>query len=127
LTTVEQGVIAPPHLLVDGTAEGEATQLGRFTATFSVVADLATPTATGTFDFTAADGDHLVATFVGTDPVTVEPGVIDFTEVFTIVNGTGRFATATGTFTLRRLARVDFSTGRSTSSGSFDGNISLNE
>ena len=121
LRAVENDVIAPPNLLADGTAKGEATHLGRFTATFTAVVDLATSTSTGTFDFTAANGDHLLATFTGLG-VTIEPGVASITEVATVVGGTGRFAATTGTFTVRRVLAM--TTG--VSSGSFDGHINLN-
>lgn len=121
----DQVVVVPPHLLATGTGEGNATHLGRFTVTFNAVADLATPTATGTFRFTAANGDQLVATFGGVAVVTAQPEIIQFTEVFTVVSGTGRFVAATGTFTLRRVAVVDFATGRSTSTGTMEGDIRL--
>ena len=54
ITLTEHGVVAPPHLLFTGTGDGNATQLGHYTVTFDAVADLATPTATGNFRFTAA-------------------------------------------------------------------------
>jgi hypothetical protein len=124
-TAADQGVVVPPSLLVQGTGEGNATHLGRFTMTFAAVADLATPTATGTFTFTAANGDQLLTTFVGNAADLIEPGVVSFTETLTIVGGTGRFYGATGTFTMRRIAIIDFATGASTSTGSFDGHINL--
>jgi hypothetical protein len=124
-TAADQGVVVPPNLLVQGTGDGKATHFGRFTMTYSAVADLATPTATGTFTFTAANGDQLLTTFVGVAADNIEPGVVSFTEVVTIVGGTGRFVGATGTFTLRRIALIDFATGTSTSTGSFEGHINL--
>ena len=120
----DEVVLAPPHLLAHGTGEGNATHLGRFTATFDAVADLATPTATGTYRFTAANGDQLVATFAGT-AVDVQPGVFQFTEVFTIVSGTGRFSGASGGFTMRRLGVADFAANTVTSTGSIEGEIRL--
>ena len=125
-TAADQGVVVPPNLLVQGTGDGIATHLGRFTMTYAAVADLATPTATGTFTFTAANGDELLTTFVGNAADTIEPGVVRFTETLTIVGGTGRFAAATGTFILHRIALIDFAAGTSTSTGSFDGHIDLN-
>jgi len=125
-TATDQGVVVPPHLLVQGTGGGNATHLGRFTMTYSAVADLATPTATGTFTFTAANGDQLFTTFVGVAD-TIEPGVISFTETLTIVGGTGRFIGAAGILTVRRIANVNFATGTSTSTGSFDGHLTLND
>ena len=125
-TATDQGVVVPPSLLVQGSGDGTATQLGRFTMTYTAVADLATPTATGTFTFTAASGDRLLVTFVGNAADTVEPGVVSFTETLTIVGGTGRFVGATGTFTMRRIATIDFAAGTSTSTGSFEGHINFN-
>jgi hypothetical protein len=124
VTTADQGVVVPPNLLVDGTGEGNATHLGHFTVTYSAIAGLAT--ATGTYTFTAANGDQLLTTFSGT-AVTMGPGVFSFTEALAIVGGTGRLAGATGTFTLRRIGIVDFATGRSTSTGDFEGHITLKD
>jgi hypothetical protein len=124
ITTADQAVIAPPFLLATGTGEGTATHLGRFTATYEATANLATPTATGTYRFTAANGDRLVATFVGS-AVAIEPGLERFTEVLTIVSGTGRFAAAAGTITLVRLVSIDYAAQTSTSTGSMEGEITL--
>jgi len=124
ITTADQAVIAPPFLLANGTGEGTATHLGRFAATYEARADLATPTATGTYRFTAANGDLLVATFVGS-AVAIEPGLERFTEVLTIVSGTGRFAAAQGTITMVRLVSIDYATQTSTSTGSMEGEITL--
>jgi hypothetical protein len=121
LTADETDVVAPPNLLVDGSAKGTANQLGRYTATFTVVVALATSTATGMYTFTAANGDQLVATFTGIG-VTTEPGIASITETATVVGGSGRFAAAGGTFTIRRVLQQ--ATGES--SGSFDGQLSLN-
>jgi hypothetical protein len=123
-SAIDKGVVTPPNLEVEGTGGGEATHLGRYTATYSAVAPLGGSTATGSFDFSAANGDHLFATFAGT-AVNIEPGIVEFTEVLTIVGGTGRFVAATGTFTLRRTGRLDVAAGTSSSSGSFEGSISL--
>ena len=124
-TAADQGVVVPPSVLVQGTGDGNATHLGRFTMTYAAIADLATPTATGTFTFTAANGDQLLVTFVGDAANTTEPGIVSFTETLTIVGGTGRFVGATGTFTMRRIATINLATGTSTSTGSFEGHITF--
>jgi hypothetical protein len=125
LTTIESNVIAPPNLLADGTGQGTGTHLGRYTATFTAVVDLATGTSTGTFTFTAANGDQLFATFIGVGE-NVAPGVASLTEVATITGGTGRFAAATGTYTIRRIITFD-EAGGATATGSFDGRITLKD
>jgi hypothetical protein len=113
----------PPTIVrVTGTDTGEATHLGRFSAVYEDEADLATATGTGTFTLTAANGDKLFTRYAGgqTDVSTV-------TLVATITGGTGRFARASGTFTIIRTGIVDFATGTGTESGSFEGQISLNQ
>ena len=55
----------------------------------------------------------------------MEPGVERFTEVLTIVSGTGRFAGATGTFTMRKNVYIDIAQGSSTGSGTMEGEIDL--
>jgi hypothetical protein len=120
LQAVETDVVAPPILQVNGTGTGTATDLGHFTATFTTTVTLATGSATGgIFRFVAANGDHLDATFTGQGTPTTQPNVVSIEETATITGGTGRFASATGAFTIHRiLNRV---TG--VSSGSFDGTI----
>jgi hypothetical protein len=121
LQAIETDVVVPPTLLVNGTGSGTGTHLGRFTATFTATVTLATGSATGSISLTAANGDRVDATFVGQGTPTGEPNVATIEEVATITGGTGRFAGATGTFTIHRvLAQV---TG--VSSGSFDGMINL--
>ncbi len=51
----------------------------------------------------------LIAVFAGQAAPTADPNVLSLTEVATITGGTGRFADATGTFTLERL--LDLTTG----------------
>ena len=121
LTATEIDVVQPPTLFADGTAAGTANQFGRYTATFTAVVDLGTGTATGTYTFTAANGDQVFATFSG-QGVPLGAGRASITETATIESGTGRFTAATGTFTIRRI--LEEATGQS--SGSFAGHISLN-
>ena len=97
---------------------GNATHLGRYTATFEFQVDLRTSTAFGSFVFTAANGDSLFGTFTG--HATPAGTVASIVETATITGGTGRFDDATGSFTIERV--LDQATG--ISSGSFDGTIS---
>ena len=124
-TAADRSSFAPPNLLLQGSGEGTATHLGRFTVSISEVVNPATSTGTGTFDLTAANGDQLFATTAGGEDAFIPPNVSHVTLVATIVGGTGRFASATGTFTMERTATINFAAGTSTSSGSFDGHINL--
>ena len=80
----------------------------------------ANKTATGTYQFTAANGDMLIASFSGQASLTMTPGVLYIVETATILGGTGRFAGATGGFVAERL--YDRIAG--TTIGSFTGSIS---
>jgi hypothetical protein len=108
------------HLEPRGT--GQATQLGQFS--FYIPHDvnllLTPPGGTGTFEFSAADGDTIYGTFTTQATPTATPNVIHGMEHMTIAGGTGRFANATGNFTVDRL--ID--TAGFTTTGSFEGTIS---
>lgn len=117
----------PPTLLtVSGSHTGEATHLGRFTATSVDEVNLASTASTGTFRFTAANGDQLLTETTGSEDEFIPPNISRVTLIATIVGGTGRFAAATGTFTLRFTGTIDFASGTSSQTGSFDGYINLN-
>ena len=115
--------VPPPS--AHATAEGTATHLGRFTGTFTADVNHDS-TSTGTFNFTAANGDQLSGTYVGLG-VFIPPNTARITEVATIENGTGRFAGATGTFTMVTLQTIDFATGQATGDGTFEGRINLHK
>jgi hypothetical protein len=100
---------------------GNATHLGRFTLKGPHRVNLATTpaTATGTFEFTAANGDTLMASFTGLGTPTATPGIASIVETATIVGGTGRFAGATGRFIVERIVDlINFQT-----TGSLEGTI----
>jgi hypothetical protein len=101
-------------------AEGNASHLGQFTLSAPHLVDRPTRTAAGSYEFTAANGDMLYADFTGQAAPTVTPGVLRIVEIATITGGTGRFAGATGSFTVERL--YDIAAG--TTTGSFEGTIS---
>ncbi len=109
-----------PMMFVHGTATGYATQTGRYTATYEEQVDLLTGSSVGAITVVAANGDVIFATQTGQGDPTPDPDIFSIVEVSTITPGTGRFADATGTFTITRL--VDLTTGDS--SGSFNGTIS---
>ena len=109
--------VPPTRLLVrDGT--GTATYLGKYTEHITMQIDLLTRHSMGSATFTAANGDTLTATVEG-QATPASPGVLSIVEVYTITGGTGRFADATGSFTLN--STVDQATG--VSSGTFSGAI----
>ena len=102
-------------------AAGTATQLGRFEMSVPHLVDLPTRTAAGYYEFTAANGDKVYATFTGQAYPTATPGVIYIVETATITGGTGRFAGATGGFVVERL----YDRVAGTTTGYFEGTISV--
>ena len=117
--TVTVTPLTPPFasVLIEGT--GHATLLGRFTVEIPHQVNQALRTATGTYVFTAANGDMLTAEFSGVATI-VSPGIIATTETAIITGGTGRLAGATGSFTGERV----FNMMTGTTAGSFEGSIS---
>ncbi len=97
---------------------GIGTLVGQFSFTQTVTVEFATGHDTGSAQWFAANGDSISTTITGSGEV-IESGLISITEVHTITGGTGRFAGAQGSFTVKRLASgVTFLT-----SGSYDGFI----
>jgi hypothetical protein len=84
----------PSHHHLDAT--GNATHLGLFTVTADWT--IGTGGGIGTSTWTAANGDEFSTSF--TRSGVVVPPTITFTEAHTITSGTGRFANASGTFTV---------------------------
>jgi hypothetical protein len=100
--------LSPPlvSLLTEGT--GNATHLGQFTVDIAHVVNTSAMTVTGSYEFTAANGDTLIADVTGQFGPTLEnPRVLLSVETATITGGTGRFAGATGSFTVERLLNLD--------------------
>ncbi len=97
---------------------GIGTLVGQFSLTQTVTVDFATLTSTGSARLIAANRDSISTTITGFGQV-IEPGLFSIEEVHTITGGTGRFAGAQGSFTVKRLASgVTFLT-----SGSYEGTI----
>jgi len=115
----------PTTLTITATSTGEATHLGRFTLTAVELVSLATKSGTGTYTFTAANGDQLFTTTVGGEDGFTEPNISRVTQAATVNGGTGRFAGATGTFTIRMTQTIDFATNTAALSGTLDGQISV--
>jgi hypothetical protein len=112
--------LKPPNVSVLVKAMGNATHLGQFALAIPHTVNRASMTATGTYQFVAANGDTLTASFSGKATLTATRGVLSIVEAATITGGTGRFAGATGSFTCVRL----FNTVTGTTAGSFNGTIS---
>jgi hypothetical protein len=113
--------LTPPFVSVLVNATGNATHLGRFTLDIPHIVNRADRTAIGFYEFTAANGDTLSADFTGQATPTPKPGVLSIVETATITGGTGRFAGATGGFTVERV----FNAVAGTTAGSFSGTISV--
>ena len=118
VTAVETGTVVFPTRFVDREGTGTATYLGRYTERVTMVINIPTLSSTGAATFTAANGDTLLATVAG-QATRTSPTTLSIVEVYTITGGTGRFADATGSFTLE--STLDQTTG--VSSGAFSGSI----
>jgi hypothetical protein len=118
VNAVETGQVVFPTRFLDREGTGTATYLGRYTERVTMVINIPTLSSTGTATFTAANGDTLFATVAG-QATRTSPTTLSIVEVYTITGGTGRFADATGSFTLE--STVDQTTG--VSSGTFSGAI----
>ena len=109
-------------MFVDGSGTGQGTHLGRFTYNYEFTVDLPTLDAVGSAEFVAANGDSFTTTITPTVSDGA-PGFAHLIETHTIVGGTGRFAGATGEFTLDRM----FSFATSISIGTVDGEIVIHK
>ena len=118
INAVETGTVVFPTRFLDREGTGTATYLGRYTEHVTMVINIPTLSSIGTATFTAANGDTLLATVAG-QATRTSPTTLSIVEVYTITGGTGRFADATGSFTLE--STLDQTTGAS--SGAFSGAI----
>ena len=111
----------PGIMFVDATGVGNATHLGLFTYELEAAVSLPSLSATASAALIAANGDMIFGEGVGQGTPTSTPGLISIVETYTITGGTGRFAGATGNFTVERL--LDRAT--LVSSGTISGTIVL--
>jgi hypothetical protein len=118
--TVTVTPLDPPFasVLIEGTGDG--TQLGRYSLESQALVNQAARTGGGWLVLTAANGDTLTADHVGIGAILVAPGVLSITEAAVITGGSGRFAGATGSFTIERT----FFMAAGVTTGSFEGTIS---
>ena len=113
----ETATFFPTMFVVDGTGSGNATQLGLYTINFRAEVDLSTLSSSTSATVIAASGDRLFGEGTGQGSPTDDPNVTSVVENFTITGGTGRFAGASGNFTLERLVHLDSGLGSGTISG----------
>jgi hypothetical protein len=111
----------PGIMFVDATGVGNATQLGLFTYDLEAAVSLPSLSATASATLIAANGDMIFGEGVGQGTPTADPNLVSIVETYTITGGTGRFAGATGNFTVERL--IDRAT--LVSSGAISGMIVL--
>jgi hypothetical protein len=122
LQAVETDTLEFPTLFVDASGSGNATQLGRFTVSYQAIIHLfpdGAGTASVSAHLVAANGDSLFAEGSGLGVPTETPNISRIVERYTITGGTGRFAGASGSFTVERL--LNQATG--VTSGTIDGDI----
>ena len=124
LHAVENNEVDWPTIYVHGTGSGNVTTLGKFSITYEGVVqndENGVGTASPSAHFVAANGDSLFAEGTGVGTPTETPGVNKIVENYTITGGTGRFADATGNFTVERL--INLATGET--AGTLNGSIIL--
>jgi hypothetical protein len=104
-------------LFVTATGSGEATQFGRFVASYQMESNLMDMSVSETISFTGTNGDSLQAKAVGQAVEDRTPGMFKIVEIYTITGGTGQFAGATGTLTMNRLLSYTLGIASSTFEG----------
>ena len=106
----------PPLMTVVMSGEGTGTLVGRFEIALPHTVNFATASASGVATIVAADGSRIVANFTG--QAQVGP-IVTIVEQATITSGSGRFAGATGSFTIRRT----FNPATGVTTGEFEGTM----
>jgi hypothetical protein len=119
LQAVETHELDFPTLYVDAAGSGHATHLGRFTINYQAIVVVTTGSASVSAHLVAANGDSLFAEGTGQGTPTATPNVSQIVERYTITGGTGRFAGASGSFTVER--QLNLTTGAT--SGTITGDI----
>jgi hypothetical protein len=111
--------LGPTTVLLRAEGTGTSTHLGRYTEVSDLTLDLATLTGVEHVSLTAANRDMLFVTAEVQATPNADGVTVTVVESATITGGTGRFAGATGSYTIRCVANQ--ATGIST--GSFAGTI----
>jgi len=103
LQTAETQQVVFPTIFVNGSGSGNATQLGLYTISYHAQLNIPTLSSTVSATLVAADGSSIFAAGTGQGTPTATPGIVSIVETYTITGGTGRFAGATGNFTVERV------------------------
>jgi hypothetical protein len=119
LQAVETHELNFPRLSVDAAGSGHATHLGHFTINYQAIVVVTTGSGSVSAHLVAANGDSLFAEGTGQATPTATPNVSQIVERYTITGGTGRFAGASGSFTVER--QLNLTTGAT--SGTITGDI----
>jgi len=119
---VTRGVPDGDYIDIVVVGSGDATQLGKYTFFNPHTVHSPSSTGEGIYHIVAANGDTLTADSTGFATPMVIDGVFHLLimETQTITGGTGRFAGATGSFTIERL----YNPASGLTVGSFEGTIS---
>ena len=108
-----------PTMLVTASGWGEVSELGRFTVNYETEMNLLDLSGVESAHFVGADGNSLHAKGLGQASQDQTPGIFQVLEIYTITGGTGRFADASGTLTLKRV--VNWATG--STAGTLEGYV----
>jgi hypothetical protein len=119
VNAVETGQVVFPTRFLDREGTGNATYLGKYTEHVVMQINIPTLSSMGAATFTAANGDTLSASVVGQATRTA-PTALSIVEDYTITGGTGRFADATGSFTLESTLEQTTGVSIGTFSGAID-------
>ena len=106
---VGSAAFRPDFITLDITSTCHMSHLG---LTTSLGVEITGATLSAVHTFTAANGDSLYTTTVGTATLKPDFSGVNFSNIETVVGGTGRFANATGTAT--RIGSSNFSDGTGT-------------
>lgn len=118
-----EDTVTAPNLHESGT--GGANFLDRFSLSMDVTIN-PNFTDTGTATWTAKNGDIIYTNLSGSAGPSDAPGFLKIVETHTITGGTGRFAGATGSFTVDRMHKLEPSSDDiHFTFGSFSGIITL--
>ena len=91
---------------ITATGSGESTVLGPFTVSYHVEWNLLDLSEVQSAQFAGINGDSIQVKGVGQAIEDRTPGMYNVVEIYTITGGSGRFAGASGMFTVKRLVSV---------------------